>query len=1094
MQVNLRKLAGGLSAVLMIATGVTAIAPTVAATASSSTSFADATAYGMNAGHTGVSSDPVGPDWAVKWSKTEGGAVDYPVIANGEVVVLAGGSAPTLTAYAASTGDQLWQDAVATASLGMTYQSGRVFVQSGGFSAVMSAYDITTGNLDWSASIPGQYSFSSAPTAANGIVYTDGAGSGGTLYAFNQNNGALLWTGEVTNGDDSSPAVDANGVYASFACDLTQAFNASSGTPLWTHEFACEGGGGQTAVLADGDVFLRDLILNASTGAIVRSFRSGPTPAVDNQNVYAETSGTLRASTIGSGSVLWSQAADGGLDTAPIDVNGVVYDGSSSGHVYGFSALTGQQVANLTIGTPVESSGVNSDSAWGLSEGDGLLAVPAGNTITIFGQSGVTPSAPTGVSATAGNAQATVDWTVPADNGNPITDYTITPFVAGVAQTPLVVAAGTAGSATDPTPGASDQATVPDLTDGTSYTFTVQADNRVGPGTASNPTPAITPAAAPTAPANVSAEAGRKSALVRWTVGSSNGSAITSFVFTTYQNGVGSGAHTVVAGAPGTSLDPTPGAADSYEITGLTGGTPMTITVAAVNAVGEGAESLPSAQITPTTGPTVPYAPTDVRAQAVSASEPSVTWTVPKNNGAAIGSFVIKPTSSASTNQPITVPAGAVGSNLDPTPGATDSYTISGLPSASYTFTVAAANSVGSGPVSSPSNAVAVATVPSAPTGVSESSGQLNTATVVWTVPASNGAPITSFSIVASHAGSSSTHVVPVGTVGSSLSPTPGANDSYTLSGLEGGSWTFGVSATNAFGSGPGSTVVGSVPALNPARLVASTTSVNLGRMTLGDVGPGSTFTLSNEGGAAVVIQGFSFSGDDDFVEQSDCTTLEPAQSCTVDVFFLPGAVGLRRGTLAPLAGAVAAPTIALTGTGTEGYYVATASGAVHAFGDAVWKGDLSHAALAEPIVSMVGTGDDDGYWMVASDGGIFAFGDARFYGSTGGIHLAKPIVGMTVTPDGGGYWMVASDGGIFAFGDARFYGSTGGIQLAKPIVGMTVTPDGGGYWMVASDGGIFAFGDAKYYGSTGGGTVNNAVVMTISGASTLQALLDIPA
>ncbi|HWE55266.1 MAG TPA: PQQ-binding-like beta-propeller repeat protein [Acidimicrobiales bacterium] len=498
MQVNLRKLAGGLSAVLMIATGVTAIAPTVAATASSSTSFADATAYGMNAGHTGVSSDPVGPDWAVKWSKTEGGAVDYPVIANGEVVVLAGGSAPTLTAYAASTGDQLWQDAVATASLGMTYQSGRVFVQSGGFSAVMSAYDITTGNLDWSASIPGQYSFSSAPTAANGIVYTDGAGSGGTLYAFNQNNGALLWTGEVTNGDDSSPAVDANGVYASFACDLTQAFNASSGTPLWTHEFACEGGGGQTAVLADGDVFLRDLILNASTGAIVRSFRSGPTPAVDNQYAYAEASGTLRASTIGSGSVLWSQAADGGLDTAPIEVNGVVYDGSSTGHVYGFSALTGQQVAKLTLGTPVQPSGT--DSTWGLAEGDGLLAVPAGNTITIFGQSGIAPSAPAEISATAGAAQATVNWTVPADNGNPITDYTITPFVAGVAQTPLVVAAGTAGSATDPTPGASDQATVPDLTDGTSYTFTVQADNRAGPGTASDPTSTIIPAGSTTPP------------------------------------------------------------------------------------------------------------------------------------------------------------------------------------------------------------------------------------------------------------------------------------------------------------------------------------------------------------------------------------------------------------------------------------------------------------------------------------------------------------------------------------------------------------------------------------------------------------------
>ena len=93
------------------------------------------------------------------------------------------------------------------------------------------------------------------------------------------------------------------------------------------------------------------------------------------------------------------------------------------------------------------------------------------------------PAAPTGVSATAGNAQATVSWTAPNNGGSPITSYTITPYAGTAAQTPTTVT-GTPPATT---------ATVTGLTNGTAYTFTVTATNGVGTGPASAASNSVTP-------------------------------------------------------------------------------------------------------------------------------------------------------------------------------------------------------------------------------------------------------------------------------------------------------------------------------------------------------------------------------------------------------------------------------------------------------------------------------------------------------------------------------------------------------------------------------------------------------------------------
>ena len=219
----------------------------------------------------------------------------------------------------------------------------------------------------------------------------------------------------------------------------------------------------------------------------------------------------------------------------------------------------------------------------------------------------VVPGGPTGVTATAGNGQATVSWTAPSDGGSPITSYTVTPFVGSTAQTPVVV--------TGSPPGTS--ATVTGLTNGTSYTFTVSATNAIGTGQASAPSNAVTPSppAAPGAPTGVTATAGNGSAAVSWTAPSTNGgSAITSYTVTPY---IGSAAQTptTVTGSP---------PATSATVTGLTNGTSYTFTVSAANAIGTGPASAASSAVTPSAA-VIPAFVQQVSTHTPSASTVTVT-------------------------------------------------------------------------------------------------------------------------------------------------------------------------------------------------------------------------------------------------------------------------------------------------------------------------------------------------------------------------------------------------------------------------------------------------------------------------------------
>jgi hypothetical protein len=314
-----------------------------------------------------------------------------------------------------------------------------------------------------------------------------------------------------------------------------------------------------------------------------------------------------------------------------------------------------------------------------------------------YGSNSVTPytvpSAPTGVSATAGLAQATVSFTCPAANGSPITSYTVTSNPGNITAT-----------------GTASPITVTGLTGSTVYSFTVTATNSAGTGPASSPSNSVTPTyTVPGAPTGVSATPGNTQATVSFTAPASNGKPITSYTVTSNPGNITA-----------------TGTATAITVTGLTNGTAYTFMVTATNAAGTGPTSSPSNSVTPCT---VPGAPTGVSATA-GVAQAAVSFSAPTSNG---GSPI---TLYTVTSNP---------GNISAT-GSASPITVTGLTGGTaYNFSVTARNAAGSGPASSPSNSVTPTyTVPGAPTGVFATAG-LAQATVSFAAPASNGSPITSY-------------------------------------------------------------------------------------------------------------------------------------------------------------------------------------------------------------------------------------------------------------------------------------------------------------------------------------------------------------
>ena len=286
------------------------------------------------------------------------------------------------------------------------------------------------------------------------------------------------------------------------------------------------------------------------------------------------------------------------------------------------------------------------------------------------GSSSGPPGQPGNVTATAGVGSATVSWSAPA-SGGAVTEYKITPKVNGEAKTPTILTGNPPATST----------TISGLTNGSTYTFTVQALNSQG-GSPLAESNAVVPGP-PGQPGGVTAAPGIGSATVTWNAPATGGP-VTEYRVTPYTKGEAKTA-TVLTGNPPVT---------STTITGLTSGATYTFTVQAFNSQGSGPVSAESNGVVPSP-PGVPSAPGTPTASAAT-RQVALSWTEPTSNGG-----------SAITGYKITPYIGSTAQATTEVGASTLSTTVTGLTNGkAYTFVVQGVNANGPGVASSASTAV----------------------------------------------------------------------------------------------------------------------------------------------------------------------------------------------------------------------------------------------------------------------------------------------------------------------------------------------------------------------------------------------------
>ena len=535
----------------------------------------------------------------------------------------------------------------------------------------------------------------------------------------------------------------------------------------------------------------------------VNSVGDGPWSASASASPTAQKPNAPAAPTLVSGNasleVSWSAPAANGSSITDYDVQ---YSSDSG------STWTEWDASTTSTATTATVTGLTNNTAYQVqvravnSVGDGPWSASA----TL--KAGL-PAAPAVPELTPGNGSLRAAWTAPSGNGSAISGYDVQ----------YSSDSGTTWLSHTHT-GTGTSATIPTLTNGTSYEVQVRAVNSVGDGPWS-PSATAT-AGAPAPPIVPTLAVGNTQLAVAWAEPATNGAAITDYDVRYRADGTTTWTEWKAANTS---------TATAATITGLTNSTTYHVAVRAGNSRGDGPWSASTSAAPAAQAPDAPAKPTLLGTQLAY-------WTAPANNGAAITDYDIQYSSDS----------GATWTEWDPGDTSTSTlFTLNKLPGGStYVLQVRAENSVGAGAWSPTTDSVTLpARRPDTPAAPMLSSDN-KSMEVSWTAPEDNGSDITDYDV------RHSTDQVNWTTVEGGTADT---STSATITGLT-NNWTYWVQvrATNSVGD--------SAWSQSESLKVGVPSTPSAPKLTSGNTQLGVSWTVPESGGSPITDYDVQYSSD----------------------------------------------------------------------------------------------------------------------------------------------------------------------------------------------------------------------------------------
>jgi outer membrane protein assembly factor BamB len=356
-----------------------------------------ATAYQVNAGHSGSSATLLSPQASHRWTRVfPEGRPSYALIIGDRVYVTvrydrrdsSGAShlSFVLLALDRRSGRTQWTKNIGTPLdynfVGLTYARGRLFTVT---DYAVRGFDASTGRSLWTRVSPGGDANIAPPTARGEVLAV-------------HNRAIVLLdpeTGEPVAGLDAiqssrrgTPALSPRGAYIGGPFGHVYGRPTAPGGPSWHRKGEQIGGGGSTPVAYRDRLYYLDrngpdLVLDLRTGEELGTFESAFHPAfVGETGYYVAATGGIEARDVRTQRVLWRRLVT--PTTAPVVAGQVVAIGSGTS-VKTFDRATGAPLRSYDIGATVETREFGfAGPVSGLNVAERTLVVSADDRIAAF--------------------------------------------------------------------------------------------------------------------------------------------------------------------------------------------------------------------------------------------------------------------------------------------------------------------------------------------------------------------------------------------------------------------------------------------------------------------------------------------------------------------------------------------------------------------------------------------------------------------------------------------------------------------------------------------------------------------------------------